>query len=64
MTGTVYLAIEFNYGKVGGIFTSEQMAKWWCDSIEAVEPNLMWEVKPFELDAPISQEAAVEDARD
>jgi len=56
---SVYLAIEFNWNKVGGVFSTLTAAQDWCDRQGAVEPNLMWEVHPFEMDVPISDEDVV-----
>jgi hypothetical protein len=60
----VYLAIEYNWKRVGGIFSSPQLANKWRDEIEKIEPNLMWDVFPFEIDEPISDDEAVSDWRE
>lgn len=60
----VYLAIEYNWNKVGGIFSSVETATAWCERIMNEEPNLMWEVHPFELDVAISDKEAMADWRD
>lgn len=61
---SVFLAIEFNWKRVGGVFSSEAKAQAWCDGQGEVEPNLMWEVHPFEVDVPISDEEAIREYED
>ena len=60
----VYLTIEYNWKRIGGVFSSRRSAEKWCDKIEEIEPNLMWEVIPFETDQPISDDEAVSDWRE
>jgi hypothetical protein len=60
----VFVAIEYNWKRVGGIFSTSQKAAAWCKRQEKVEPNLMWEFVEFEIDVPISDEDAVQDWRD
>ena len=61
---TVYLAIEYNWKRVGGVFSTRPLAECWCKKQEQVEPNLMWEALAFEMDTPISDEEAVQDWRE
>jgi hypothetical protein len=61
---TVYLTIEYNWKRVGGVFSSRTGAEDWCNQIEEEEPNLMWEVFPFTIDEPISDGEAVSDWRE
>jgi hypothetical protein len=56
-----FLAIEYNWNRVGGVFSTRRKAAAWCKRQETVEPNLMWEVYPFDIDTPISDEEAVQD---
>jgi hypothetical protein len=52
----LFVAIEFNWSRVGGVFSSREFAEKWCEAAGAVEPNLVFEVHEFEMDRGISSE--------
>ena len=58
---TVYTAIEFNWNRLGGIFSTRRLANDWCKRQETVEPNLMWEIHTFTIDKPLSDKEAAQD---
>jgi hypothetical protein len=59
----VYVAVEYNWKRVGGVFSTKVSAEKWCEKQGEIEPNLMWESKSFEMDVPISDDEACQDWR-
>jgi hypothetical protein len=59
----LHVAIEYNWKRVGGIFSSKELCEKWCNKIARKEPNLLWEPHLFTLNIPITVEEAVQDAK-
>jgi hypothetical protein len=57
----VYLAVEYTWKRVGGVFSTEAAAARYRKRVGVVEPNLMYEARAFEVDAPIGDEEARQD---
>ena len=64
MVDSVFVVIEYNWNRVGGIFYSKKEAQKWCRRAHKIEPNLMWEIKPFQMDIGLSDEVIISEYKD
>lgn len=60
----IYAVIEFNWGKIGGLFSMESEAKKWIEHAEEIEPNLMWQIHEMEVDVGINDDEVISEYRD
>jgi hypothetical protein len=56
----VFVAVEYNYKTVGGVFNTEEACTKWCERAMDLEPNLMWDCQPFTLNEGITEAEILE----
>ena len=51
---TVFVVIEYNWKRVGGVFSTREEAEKWTTHASEIQPNLMWDIHEFPSNCGIS----------
>lgn len=61
---TAFVPIEVNWQRVGGVFSTRELAEKWISHAVEIQPNLMWKIREFGRDTGLSDTEVIAEYED